>query len=325
MSVRRRTSTVVRSGACSWAPSSAQALSARVANTRRREFHEAAATDLRRFLDARAATLDGGLVPGRESRDTTAERQGRPEVAIAGQACACGMLFTLQYTFYGRFSSNLQNLFVAVAHHAVAATDDESGQRWVSTTPCFADHPPKDGADPVVQKSLGANPRSVLDLLSQPLVGDDSVIGTRHTYEDLVRLAGPGFTSLLCRGHGVVGRHTRAHRVSSPPARDAAATAPQAHPSSICLRSTRGLRQTSMAPAGEQGRARRLRARSCGKPRGTPGSGLPRTKGGDAPRSSTAEPTTPVDRHIMIGLHFGAGSWHTPCGLPSRPHAARAP
>jgi hypothetical protein len=86
--------------------------------------HKAAATDPRRLLDARTAALDGSLVPGRKSRDTTVKRQGRPEVAIAGQACAGGMLFTLQHILHGGFSSNLQNLFVAVAHHAVVTTNN---------------------------------------------------------------------------------------------------------------------------------------------------------------------------------------------------------
>ncbi|WP_405518913.1 hypothetical protein [Streptomyces canus] len=45
-------------------------------------------------------------------------------MAIAGQACAGGMLFTLQHVLYGGFSSNLQNLFVAVAHHAVVTTNN---------------------------------------------------------------------------------------------------------------------------------------------------------------------------------------------------------
>ncbi|MFI2511701.1 hypothetical protein [Streptomyces sp. NPDC018972] len=45
-------------------------------------------------------------------------------MAIAVQAGAGSVLFTLQHIFYGRFSSNLQDLLVTVAHHAVVTAND---------------------------------------------------------------------------------------------------------------------------------------------------------------------------------------------------------
>ncbi|MER5991096.1 hypothetical protein [Streptomyces viridosporus] len=45
-------------------------------------------------------------------------------MAVAVQAGAGGVLFTLQHVFYGRFSSNLQDLLVTVAHHAVVTAND---------------------------------------------------------------------------------------------------------------------------------------------------------------------------------------------------------
>jgi hypothetical protein len=71
-----------------------------------------------------AATLDGSLILGRKGRRTTSSWQGRPKVAVAVQAGAGGVLFTLQHIFYGRFSSNFQDLLVTVAHHAVVTAND---------------------------------------------------------------------------------------------------------------------------------------------------------------------------------------------------------